>query len=253
MQRNRIIALASTIVVHVVILLILGTIALTRQPVKPNTESGIFIQVGNIDEASGTFEPYAPQNTPEQIAVKENIPLNDAPNTLTQSIEESVAIDSIKQQEKKREEERLLAQEQARQKETQNLISSTMQSAFGAGSDSEGSRGDATTGNGVQGNIAGNSATGLTQGTAGWGGFSLNGRKCINLPKPSYRSNEEGKVVVDITVDKNGKVVAASIKAGSNTNETLRSAALVAAKKAQFDKSENSVQKGTITYYFKQK
>lgn len=251
-QRNRIIALASTIAVHAVVLLILGAIALTREPIKPNTSSGVFVQIGNIDEARGTFEPYAPEPSPEQTSIKEKTPPVETETVITQNSEESVAMDSIAKPQTDVNKE-LLAQQQAQKKEAQDKISSTMQNAFGAGIDVEGSRGDATEGNGIQGNISGNSPTGVTQGTAGWGGFSLNGRKCLNLPKPTYRSNAEGKVVVDITVDKNGKVVAASIKAGSNTNETLRNAALAAAKKAQFDKSENSVQKGTITYYFKQR
>lgn len=250
-QHNRIIALTCTIAVHALILLLLATIVLTRQPITPDVNSGVYVQIGNIDEAAGTFEPYAPQVSPEQYSVKENIATNVTEQVITQNTEESIVIDSITNHEKA-EMEKMIAQQQAQQ-ETQALISSTMQNAFGAGSDNEGSRGDASQGTGVQGSISGNSPTGIAQGNTGWGGFSLNGRRCLNLPKPSYRSNDEGKVVVDITVDKNGNVVAASIKAGSNTSETLRSAALAAAKKARFDKSENSVQKGTITYYFKQR
>lgn len=250
-QRNRIIALVCTVAVHAVILALLATIALTHNPVKPNVSSGVFVQIGNIDEASGTFEPYAPEVTPEEYSVHEDITLPDATKTISQNSEETVLIDSLENIENS-DIDKNLAQ-QAQQQETQNRISSTMQNAFGAGNTADGSRGDAAQGNGVQGSTSGNSPVGVSQGNIGWGGFSLNGRKCINLPKPSYNSNEEGKVVVDITVDKNGKVVAASIKAGSNTNVQLRNAALAAAKKAQFDKSENTVQKGTITYYFKQR
>ena len=59
---------------------------------------------------------------------------------------------------------------------------------------------------------------------------------------------------MEITVDKEGRVLAATIKAGSAPNAALRTAALEAAKKARFDTSDKpNNQVGTITYYFKQR
>ena len=64
---------------------------------------------------------------------------------------------------------------------------------------------------------------------------------------------EEGKVVVTIMVNPDGKVVAASISPRGTTtaNASLRKSALRAAKMARFNKvNQLDNQEGTITYYF---
>ncbi len=63
---------------------------------------------------------------------------------------------------------------------------------------------------------------------------------------------EEGKVVVAITVNPAGYVIATSIDRQTNTvNPALRKAAEEAAKKARFNEVEGlNNQTGTITYYF---
>ena len=261
-QRSRVIAAVSTIVAHIVVLLILATIVMSAEPVKQDMGSGVFVQMGYIDEANGTFEPYNPppvQQVVEQPQ-REQIPEPGVEELITQDVEESVTLEEKKRDEEakrlREEELRRQAEEKllAEQREKENRVSNAMQNAFGAGSQQEGSRGDASQGEGVQGVPSGNAPTGEMQGVGGWGGFSLNGRKCLSLPKPHYNTNIEGTVVIEISVDKNGNVIAASVKAGSVPNEALRNAALAAAKKARFDtSSKNVTQVGTISYYFKQR
>ena len=259
-QRNRLIAVVTTITVHAVVLFILGSIILKSEPVKEEF-GGVFVQVGYVDEASGTFEPYMPEPadpvvTPSQ---PEQIPDESTEDLITQDSEETTALEEKKRREeeearrreeqlKREAEERLLAE----QREKEQRVSNAMQNAFGGAT--EGNRGTAEQGEGVQGSPTGNAPTGASQGVGGWGGFSLQGRKCLDLPKPRYNSNIEGTVVVEITVDKSGAVIAASVKVGSSPNESLRAAALEAAKKARFDRSDKNVtQVGTITYNFKQR
>ena len=85
-------------------------------------------------------------------------------------------------------------------------------------------------------------------------GFSLKGRKPKGLPKPTYTSNEQGIVVVKITVNREGKVIAAV--PGERGSTTMDSALLNAAKTAalntKFDKKNSAPnrQSGTITYHF---
>lgn len=91
-------------------------------------------------------------------------------------------------------------------------------------------------------------------GQSGYGTFDLGGRSIGKggLPRPAYNVPEEGKVVVTITVNPEGKVISTRISPQTNTvNPTLRKAAEQAASKAQFNRI-NSVdnQIGTITYYF---
>lgn len=84
--------------------------------------------------------------------------------------------------------------------------------------------------------------------------FSLGDRKAKSLPKPVYDSEDQGKVVVSIWVNKLGEVTRAEImQKGTNvTDIKLRNMARDAALKAKFtsDSEAAEVQKGTITYHF---
>ena len=73
------------------------------------------------------------------------------------------------------------------------------------------------------------------------------------MPRPSYNVQDEGRVVVTITVSPDGEVLRAEINSRTNTtNPELRKAALNAAKKARFNNVKTlDNQSGTITYYFK--
>ncbi|MEG1622638.1 MAG: TonB family protein [Alistipes sp.] len=74
-----------------------------------------------------------------------------------------------------------------------------------------------------------------------------------SLPRPDYPGNVAGKVLIRVTVDKSGKVTAATYEpTGSTTSDAdLVEAARRAAFKARFTESSSFVQGGTITYVFK--
>ncbi|MFA8451061.1 MAG: energy transducer TonB [Bacteroidales bacterium] len=84
--------------------------------------------------------------------------------------------------------------------------------------------------------------------------FSLGGRGAKNIPKPTYNSSEQGRVVVTIYVDQQGNVIRCQAGAkGTNVSDpNLRKMAEDAAKKAKFtvDPTAPTTQKGTITYNF---
>ena len=84
--------------------------------------------------------------------------------------------------------------------------------------------------------------------------FSLGGRGAKQLPKPTYDSPEQGKIVVTIWVDKDGNVSRAVDGAkGTNISDLrLRRLAREAALRAKFTADPNApaIQKGTITYNF---
>ena len=67
-----------------------------------------------------------------------------------------------------------------------------------------------------------------------------------------YNVQDEGRVVVTITVNPAGQVIATEINKQTNTvNPALRKAALDAARKARFNAVDGlNNQVGTITYYF---
>ena len=113
------------------------------------------------------------------------------------------------------------------------------------------------TGEGNQGSPTGNGNTGKTSGVGSYGTFDLNGRSLGSegLPIPVYNVQDEGRVVVTIVVNPEGKVIATSINKRTNTvNPALRRAAEEAARRARFNAvSGVNNQSGTITYYFKLK
>lgn len=86
-------------------------------------------------------------------------------------------------------------------------------------------------------------------------GGVLNG-KALNLPKPDYplgarNSGASGTVIVEVTVDESGKVIAARVTSG---HPLLRAAAIAAARQARFAPTKLSGQPvkvtGVITYNF---
>ncbi|MDR0385651.1 MAG: TonB family protein [Prevotellaceae bacterium] len=84
---------------------------------------------------------------------------------------------------------------------------------------------------------------------------NLLGRSAVGgFPLPAYNSRQEGKVVVEVSVNQNGKVVKATATGkGSTVNDLkLWKAAEEAALKAKFDIKKDApiYQIGTITYVF---
>lgn len=73
------------------------------------------------------------------------------------------------------------------------------------------------------------------------------------LPVPAYKCEGGGRVVVDITVDRNGTVVSASVnKTLSDSDSELYDAAVETALRSKFDLNQSAPQRqqGTITYIF---
>ncbi|MFA5972201.1 MAG: hypothetical protein WC780_07615 [Lentimicrobiaceae bacterium] len=103
------------------------------------------------------------------------------------------------------------------------------------------------------------SGSGIGSGTGGGTGsgisFDLGGRTARSLQKPFYNSPEQGKIVVSIKVNKQGKVTYAAAGAkGTDISEIgLRQQAESAALKTVFtiDNNAPDEQRGTITYIFK--
>lgn len=110
-------------------------------------------------------------------------------------------------------------------------------------------------GEGAGGGSGGGIGTGRGKGTGPGISFSLEGRSVLSLPKPEYTKQVEGDVVVEVTVDKDGKVIAANpgYRGSTTLDEQLLQLAKKAALNARFDRKSDApaVQKGTITYKFR--
>lgn len=82
--------------------------------------------------------------------------------------------------------------------------------------------------------------------------YSLKDRKAMYLHVPAYTCRGGGQVEITITVNRRGEVIAASVARGSSSDESLREAALDAARRSRFDVSQNAPEKqtGKIFYTF---
>ena len=256
---------------HLLILLVLSLTILST--VVPEEDSGVLVNFGNVDEAAGTFEPLntgqepmeettpPPPPTPAVETAKEEL--------VTQDVEESVALaEAKKKKEEQRKKEEAIKREQDRiqkekleqqrladaQRQKELAIKNKVAGAFGAGSAAGSSQGSGETGSGNQGSPFGNSDHGANDGVGGYGSFSLNGRSigAGGLPRPAYTIQEEGRIVINITVDPKGNVIFAEIGKGTNIDNTsMRKSALEAAKRAKFNSiSGSNNQSGSITYRY---
>jgi TonB family protein len=252
------------------------------------------VGMGEVEPAPSNTKAETPPPVAKPVPIKQPVPSKaDAEDVMTQDFEKTAAIeagkkkqleeelkrkelaekerrrkDSIQQIEIARQTELKRIAEQRRKDSLQRVqedaqksaIDSRAKNAFG-GTSGQGTTASTGQGNtyqpGNQGSIEG--AVGGGDNGAGSGGgvsFSLTGRKSVALPKPTYPgNNEEGTVVVEITVDRYGKVSNAvpGVKGTTNLNSALLNAAKNAALSTKFSQNLDSpaLQTGTITYKFK--
>jgi outer membrane biosynthesis protein TonB len=123
---------------------------------------------------------------------------------------------------------------------------------YGTGGSGGGTGGGNGTGNGI-GTGSGYGA-GSGGGSGNGSGYSLGNRKAISKPAPKYTCNEAGKVVVEVSVDRNGKTIdaIAGIKGTTNTAKCLLDQARIAAMNTKWDASSDAPEKqvGKIVYNF---
>ena len=250
-HRNGIIG---TLLFNGFILIILILFGFTT-PLPLPEEEGVMINFGYEETGAGEIEPESNAKTENTDPVNEtskSAPSESKESQLTQDIEEAPEVVKTpeKTNEKSKEDIEREKQEEERQKLENSLSNSFNNSNNSNNSTSQGKNGV----KGNQGDPSGDKNThGKGQGNKGIS-FSLNGRKANSLPKPAYKSNEGGIVVVEITVDPNGNVKTATPgMPGSTTNNTaLLQAAKEAALKTKFNKKNGAPSKqiGSITYHF---
>ena len=82
--------------------------------------------------------------------------------------------------------------------------------------------------------------------------FSLAGRSAVYMHVPAYQCEGGGQVVVEITVNRNGKVTDATVGSTSTQDDCILDRAVEAARLSRFnvDGTAPDRQQGTITYLF---
>lgn len=130
-------------------------------------------------------------------------------------------------------------------------------SYYGDGGSGGGSGGGNGSGNGTGTGPGSGSGSGGGSGAGrgtGVGDYQLGGRKPLTKPKPLYKCNEEGRVVVQIFVDRSGKVISANpgTRGTTNSAKCLLDQARIAAMDTKFERNDQAAEKqeGKIVYNF---
>lgn len=240
---------------------------------RETEEEGVEVAFGDNENGGGAEPEAVPM--PAEPVTQAPPPTPQAPSEndlVVQDDEESLALAKQREEERKhraeqqelirkqreeqarleaerRAEEQRLAEERARQaaieQEKRNKAA-----ALGVlfGNNQQGAQGSGTT----QGASQQGSQNPVGHGSMGGNSWSLTGRNIKALPRPSTQFNQEGRVVVDIQVNSEGKVISATIGEGTTVSDyQTRQVALEAARKAEFSASDNKIQVGKITYTFK--
>ncbi len=272
-----------------VLLILLFYIGLTY--LDPPLEKGITINFGTTDFGSGNEQPKEkiksePLDKPiippvQQEKIEEVVPKEAAAKeqpsekVLTQESEESIVIKQQKEakrkadaavkaakaeadkieREKQEAQEKAQKEQDAKKKKLDELMGG-LNKSDGAASGGEGNDnkvGDKGNPNGDPYATSYYGAPG--SGNGGTSGFGLNGRSLAGNSSVKQDCNEEGRVVVQITVDRSGKVISATpgVKGTTNTNPCLMKPAELTARSHTWKPDPNapSQQVGFVVVNFK--
>ena len=231
--------------VHAIAVLILFLMAF-KTPLPLPGEEGVEVDLGMMNQGMGNIQPEKPaipqaaQPKQEQSKSKEDL--------VTQNDDEAPAIEKPKSTKPKQE-----------TKPAENPKPKANPRALFKGNNSPQSGGsEGITGQpGDQGNPNGLAGVRKYDGNGGQGngtGYSLGGRGAKTLHRPSDDFSEEGIIVVDIWVNREGRVTRAEIANKGTTliNSEMRNKAKQAALRSVFasDPDAPEEQHGTITYTF---
>ena len=281
-------SLAISAALFALLFLILIFLTFSDQTVVPELEGGggggdIAVNFGNSDVGSGKNYESTELATP---APKSRQPeTTSAEEIVTSETEEDVpavvAVKKPKEDKKKPVEKPVEAVKPKPSKSASDALANVLNSSNSKGGDgdddvagnkgktygdpkSSGYNGGGGSGTGSGGgNGSGQGlGTGSGYGTGSGGGkgngvgnYQLNGRKVITKPQPQYTCNEQGIVVVEISVNNAGKVIGVvpGVKGTTNTAKCLLDQAKIAAMNTKFDANADAPdrQVGKIIYNFK--
>jgi protein TonB len=260
---------SATITAVILLLLLFVIFNFGMNYTDPPQEYGLAINFGDANVGSGEPVRKTKKISTPEIVEKPEVVEEEVKETPKEIIEEEVittdtskevlVVEKIKEEKKpvKKEVKKEKAKEVPKpkpSKETTDALNSLLN-----GNSSDGNpkgQGDNKK-EGVKGNIKGdpdaNKYYGNTGSGAG-GNYNLAGREALLTPKEQPECQEEGIVVVRITVDKNGKVITAipGVKGSTNTAACLLKPAKAAALKTTWnaDSKAPTKQTGTIIYKF---
>ena len=273
-SKEKLYGIAGTLLFHLAVLVLLYFIVMEQIPVQPE-KSNIEMQSA-IEDLAGEEFFEAKMMTDVQPQVSKSDPAPEAPAKdplIAQNYEESMPVDTLdsKKQEKqkpvvseeekrrKEEAERLAAEEAARraaeeaERKAKEKIANSVAGTFGKSSSLSSKSGESE-GVGSTGSTAGGTDKGVVKGSGNGLGieYKVGNRRVVGELDRNIPVQEEGVVIVNVTVNPQGKVVSANAKTASIA---LKQAAEKAAYEIRFnnvsDLTEN--ESGTITFRFNMK
>ncbi len=252
-----------TIVIHNIIILILLFTFLSIPHPKP-FEGGILINFGDVEKAGGPAEPAlnnAPPAQPEKAASEPATSAKEG--IMTQDFEEAPAVKKVPEKKKTEKKPRpkpvetKTATSAKPVEKTPTVNTKALYSNKGQSTSESGTSEGIYKGTGNMGSPNGTpESDNYSQGLGGTGIVSsLAGRSPLHLQKPEFNVLKEGIVVVEISVDRSGKVNNATpgVKGSTIVDNTLYAAAKKAALESKFNLKDDAPERqvGTITYHFK--
>lgn len=246
-----------TIIFHNILLLILVFFGFTKPKPLPGIE-GITIDFGYEESGQGMADLQDESAAEQVIPEKAEVITEAEEDIVTQDFEEAPAVVKKKTEEKKKENvEKPVEPEEKPVEKPKQVNAKALYKGKDKDSESDASDGKAkdygNTGVPDGSKDSNTNSIGLSYGSGI--SFSLEGRDGISLPKPELNYQKQGKVVVEITVDRQGNVVNANsgVKGSTTLDTYLLNAAKKAALKSKFTSKPDAPfhQKGNITYHFK--
>lgn len=247
-QKNRLIASIVTIVVHAIIVLMLFILCF-RTPLPLPGEAGVEVNLGMYDDVvNEATSQQVNETTSQQVNEATSQQLED--DILSEDEELPMIEPEVEDVEEVKD-----VEEEIKEIE-QPVVNKRALFQITPNNNNANITENSTNIEGEQGSHNGLKDMERYEGNGGSGGgpaYDLGGRGAKSIPSPSRDFDEEGKVVVDIWVDNDGRVQRAEIGKGTTvTNSSMRESARQAALSAIFvqDKNASELQKGTITYTF---
>jgi len=261
-NKNKIFGIIGTIIFHLIVLFLLFHFCLST-PLPLPSEEGVEVNVGNSEQGMGivqkklvSVKKVIPKAKPKPVVSK------NKEEFITQNTEEAPVIKKSVKKKKtkkpvKKTPKKTVEKTPPKPKVNTRALYHGIKKTKGEGETNKaGDQGklygkpnakshDSTggAGNGISGSGNGNGIS-----------FNLNGRKSVILPKPTYNSMEQGRIVVNIWVNRKGEVTKVIAGARGTNISDLKMWKLVekAALKAKFSPNPKApeIQKGTITYNF---
>lgn len=250
--------LIATIIYHVLLLLMFIFAGLTYE--DPPPEDGIAINFGYEEDGSGNTSQSTPEQTqpePQQEVVEETAE-EVIDEVATQEVVDAPNVTEEKTEPKKEEPKEEVEEKPQPDNNLVNALNKTKNSEEAGQGEGEGE----TEGGADQGDRNGDPNSPNRNGNGGIGNsgnYRLGNRKALSKPKPIYDCEAQGRVVVKVKVDRNGRTISAetgvNIPNGPKTNATapcLMQRAKQAAMKTtwQGDPTATEWQTGYIIYNF---